>query len=128
MNQSRKIKILIAEDDPLNMKLFRDLLEVKNFDVICVTDGNKVISQMVKYKPNLVLMDIRLNDVSGLDIIEDIKENPEISDIPVIALTAFAMKNDKERMLSSGFKYYMPKPISIDNFFEVINKFVPVSA
>jgi len=121
-------KVLIAEDNELNMKLFRDLLEFKNIATICVSDGHKVIDETMKNKPDLILMDIRLNDISGLDLIKKIKLNKEISNIPIIALTAFAMKKDQQLIRSYGCEEYMSKPIAIDNFFNVVNKFITLSA
>ena len=119
-------KVLIAEDNLLNMRLFKDLLELRKATTICVDDGRKVIKETLKHKPHLILMDIRLNNISGIDIIKEIKNNIEIKDIPIIALTAFAMKNDQERILSSGCEDYMSKPISIDKFFQVVGKFTPI--
>lgn len=119
-----KRTVLIAEDNELNMKLFKDLLEMKNFNAICIEDGHQVFEQVKKNQPDLILMDIRLNDISGLDIIKRIKNVEELKHIPIIALTAYAMKSDKEKILESGCESYMAKPIFIDTFFKEIEKFV----
>ena len=119
-----KRTVLIAEDNELNMKLFKDLLEMKDFNTICIEDGHQVFEQVEKNKPDLILMDIRLNDISGLDIIKRIKNVEELKHIPIIALTAYAMKSDKEKILDSGCESYMAKPIFIDTFFKEIEKFV----
>jgi len=116
--------VLIAEDNELNMKLFKDLLEMKHIRTICIDDGHKVFDEVVKQQPDLVLMDIRLNDISGLDIIRQIKNFDKTKHIPIIALTAFAMKSDKEKILSSGCEGYMAKPIFIDAFFKEVEKFI----
>jgi len=116
--------VLIAEDNELNMKLFKDLLEMKNFNTICIDDGHQVFDAIVKQQPDLVLMDIRLNDISGLDIIRQIKSFDKTKKIPIIALTAFAMKSDREEILNSGCEGYMAKPIFIDAFFKEIEKFL----
>lgn len=124
--QKNKPKIFIVEDDPLNMKLFKDLLELKKIEVICINDGNKVLGAISTEHPDLILMDIRLNDVSGISIIEEIKKQSDIKHIPIIALTAFAMKQDKERIMKSGCEGYMPKPIAIDDFFKEIGRFIKI--
>jgi len=116
--------VLIAEDNELNMKLFKDLLEMKSLKTICIEDGYQVFDEVIKHQPDLILMDIRLNNISGLDIIKQIKECEETKHIPIIALTAFAMKNDKERILSCGCEGYMAKPIFIDTFFKEIERFL----
>ncbi|MCH9753998.1 MAG: response regulator [Alphaproteobacteria bacterium] len=116
--------VLIAEDNELNMKLFKDLLEMKNFKTICIEDGHQVFDAIVKEQPDLILMDIRLNDISGLDIIKQIKDFESTKHIPVIALTAFAMKSDREKIMQSGCEGYMAKPIFIDTFFKEVEKFL----
>jgi two-component system, cell cycle response regulator DivK len=120
----KKPLVLIAEDNELNLKLFSDLLEVKGIDYIGVSDGNKVLQMAQETKPDLILMDIRLNGVSGLDIIDEIKSYKELKDIPIIALTAFAMKNDKAKVISHGCAGYLSKPVTFDSFFEVIDQFI----
>lgn len=116
--------VLIAEDNELNMKLFKDLLEMKNFKTICIDDGHQVFDAIVTHQPDLVLMDIRLNDISGLDIIRQIKNFDATKKIPIIALTAFAMKTDREEIMNSGCEGYMAKPIFIDAFFKEVEKFL----
>lgn len=122
-----KKTVLIAEDNELNMKLFKDLLEMKNFNTICIEDGHQVFEEVEQKKPDLILMDIRLNDISGLDIIKRIKSIDELKHIPIIALTAYAMKSDKKKILDSGCESYMAKPIFIDTFFKEIEKFISFS-
>jgi len=116
--------VLIAEDNELNMKLFKDLLEMKNFSTICIEDGYQVFDKVIETKPDLILMDIRLNNISGIEIIKQLKECQETKHIPIIALTAFAMKSDKEKILNSGCEGYMAKPIFIDSFFKEIERFI----
>ena len=121
---SKKPLVLIAEDNELNLKLFCDLLEIKGIDYIAVSDGNKVLKVAHETKPSLILMDIRLNGVSGLDIVDEIKSQPDLSDIPIIALTAFAMKNDKAKALSHGCAGYLAKPVAVEVFFATIDQFI----
>ena len=120
----KKPLVLITEDNELNLKLFSDLLTVKGLNYIGVSDGNKVIKIAREKKPDLILMDIRLNGVSGLDIVDEIKGYEDLKDIPIIALTAFAMKNDKAKVMSRGCAGYLSKPVTVDSFFEAIDQFI----
>ena len=129
MTKRKKLakKVLLVEDNELNLKLFHDLLSIKNLEVIDIIDGFQVISATLKHAPDLILMDIQLNGMSGLEIIKQIKNNPQIADIPIIAVTAFAMKDDKEKIMSCGCQEYISKPIAIDKYYEVIERFIPLS-
>ncbi len=119
-----KKKILIVEDNELNLKLFRDLLETNNFDVVDTKDGLVAFDLVLSSMPDLILMDIQLHGISGFDIIKRIKQDDELRRIPIIAVTAFAMKDDEERILRSGCEAYISKPISIGPFLETINSFL----
>jgi two-component system cell cycle response regulator DivK len=121
---SKKPLVLIAEDNELNLKLFSDLLEIKGLEYIGVSDGNKVLEVARKTMPDLILMDIRLNGISGLDIIDEIKSDHTLKDIPIVALTAFAMKNDKAKAINHGCAGYLAKPVTVDLFFETIDQFI----
>lgn len=123
-NSSDKKKILIVEDNELNLKLFRDLLLSNGFDVSETRDGLEAIRLVREVMPDLILMDIQLHGVSGFDIIQKLKADKKLKDIPIIAVTAFAMKDDKEKILESGCEAYIAKPISIGPFIEVINEFL----
>jgi len=117
-------KVLIAEDNPLNMKLFKDILEFHRFVVICVEDAPQIISTIYAEQPDIILMDIRFPEVSGVDVIKEIKTKPDIAKIPIIALTAFAMKADKERILASGCEAYLSKPISVNQLVAEVQKYI----
>ena len=117
-------KVLIVEDNELNLKLFHDLLVIQNYDVITSRDGRGIANIVEHQKPDLILMDIQLNGISGIDIIKDLKANPTTSNIPIIAITAFAMKNDEAKISASGCDMYLSKPVSIDHFFLALNKFM----
>ena len=119
-------KVLIVEDNELNMKLFKDLLEVHNIDTVETRNGNNALDLARSEKPDLILMDIQLPEISGLDITKMLKEDDELKDIPVIAVTAFAMKGDEEKIREGGCEDYISKPISVTNFFEVIQKHLGV--
>ncbi len=113
-------KILIVEDNDLNMKLFHDLLEVHGYETVQTKDGREVMHLAKQHRPDLILMDIQLPEVSGLEVTRWIKEDEELRDIPIIAVTAFAMKGDEEKIRSGGCEAYIAKPISIANFLQTI--------
>ncbi len=116
--------ILIVEDNELNMKLFNDLLEAKGYSIIQTRNGMEALSLATEHMPDLILMDIQLPEVSGLEVTKWIKEDDRISHIPVIAVTAFAMKGDEERIRSGGCEAYISKPISVGSFLETIQYYI----
>ena len=113
-------KILIVEDNELNMKLFHDLLEVHGYATLQTKDGREALQLARKHRPDLILMDIQLPEVSGLEVTKWIKAGDELESIPVIAVTAFAMKGDEEKIRSGGCEAYIAKPISVNSFLETI--------
>lgn len=113
-------KILIVEDNELNMKLFNDLLEAHGFDTVTTRDGTKALAIAKEERPDLILMDIQLPEVSGLDITRMMKAEDDLKDIPIIAVTAFAMKGDEDKIRECGCNGYISKPISIVTFIETI--------
>ena len=114
--------ILIVEDNELNMKLFHDLLEAHGYKTLQTKDGMEALSLAREHHPNLILMDIQLPEVSGLEVTKWIKEDDSIKHIPVIAITAFAMKGDEEKIRAGGCEAYIAKPISVASFMDVIQK------
>jgi len=120
-------KILIVEDNELNLKLFKDLLTAHGFETFETKDGLNVPSLVREIKPDLILMDIQLPEISGFDITRNLKAEPDLRDIPIIAVTAFAMKDDEERILKAGCEAYISKPISIIPFLKIIERFVSVA-
>ena len=117
-------KVMIVEDNELNMKLFHDLLHSQGYETIETNNGFKAVDLAREHKPDLVLMDIQLPEVSGLDVTKWLKEDDELKSIPVIAVTAFAMKGDEERIREGGCESYISKPISVSTFLETIRSFV----
>ncbi len=115
-----KHQILVVEDNDLNLKLFRDLLDSEGFSVIETKDGLDGFNLALNHIPDLIVMDIQLKGVSGLDIIRKMKTEEKIKHIPIIAVTAFAMKDDREKVLASGCEVYLAKPISIISFIATI--------
>lgn len=116
--------ILIVEDNELNMKLFNDLLEAKGYRTIQTRNGLEALDLARKHRPDLILMDIQLPEVSGLEITKWLKEDDELHVIPVIAVTAFAMKGDEERIRQGGCEAYISKPISVVNFLETVKSYI----
>ena len=119
-----KKKILIVEDNDLNLKLFRDLLGAHGYETMETREGLEAVSLARSFKPDLILMDIQLPEVSGLDVTRNIKADNELSHIPIVAVTAFAMKDDEEKILRSGCQAYISKPISIGPFLHTVRKFL----
>lgn len=117
-----KKKILVVEDNELNLKLFTDLLEANDFEVIQDRDGRKVVEICTSESPDLIVMDIQLPNISGIDIIERLKIDEIFKKIPIVAVTAFTMQDDKVNILNSGADDYISKPISITNFIDIIKK------
>lgn len=118
--------IMIVEDNPLNMKLFRDLLRAKGHEIIEAGDGNVALEIAGSRPLDLVLLDIQLPTVSGLDVAKAMKADPELSNIPIIAVTAFAMDGDEEMTRDSGCDGYLTKPISITSFIETVERFLVI--
>lgn len=116
--------VLIVEDNELNMKLFHDLLEAHNIQTLETRHGSEVLAIARANKPDLILMDIQLPEISGLDVTKMLKNDEELKSIPVIAVTAFAMKGDEEKIRQGGCEDYISKPISVVNFIEVIQKYL----
>ena len=119
--------VLIVEDNELNMKLFNDLLEAHGYITVGTRNGIEAMDLARKHRPDLILMDIQLPEVSGLDVTRALKADPELKAIPVIAVTAFAMKGDEERIREGGCEAYLSKPISVAKFLETVRQFAPVS-
>jgi two-component system cell cycle response regulator DivK len=113
-------KIMIVEDNELNMKLFNDLLEAHGYSTVTTRDGTRAVEIARQENPDLILMDIQLPEVSGLDITRQIKMIEELKNIPIIAVTAFAMKGDEDKIRECGCNGYISKPISIMSFIETI--------
>ncbi len=121
---NRAKKVLVVEDNELNMKLFNDLLESQGYEVIQTRDGLSALDLARAHRPDLIIMDIQLPEVPGTDVIKWLKEDESLRHIPVIAVTAFAMKGDQERIRESGCEAYMSKPITVTEFLETVRRFL----
>ncbi len=116
--------VLVVEDNELNMKLFHDLLEAHGYNILQTKDGMDALRIAREHRPDLILMDIQLPEVSGLEVTKWIKEDENLKSIPVIAVTAFAMKGDEEKIRDGGCEAYIAKPISVTNFLETVRRFL----
>ena len=116
--------VLIVEDNELNMKLFHDVLDAHGYQTLQTRTGLEALALARKHRPDLILMDIQLPEVSGLEVTKWLKEDDALRDIPVIAVTAFAMKGDEERIRQGGCEAYISKPISVPNFLGTVRQFI----
>jgi two-component system cell cycle response regulator DivK len=116
--------VLIVEDNELNMKLFNDLLEAHGYTTIQTKSGVEAVELARRHRPNLILMDIQLPEVSGLEVTQWLKDDDELRTIPIIAITAFAMKGDEEKIRKGGCEAYLSKPISVVKFLETVRNYV----
>ncbi|NBW06606.1 MAG: response regulator [Caulobacteraceae bacterium] len=115
-------KVLIVEDNELNMKLFHDLLDSQGYQTLQTREGLQAMALARQHMPDLILMDIQLPEISGLEVTKWLKDDEELAHIPVIAVTAFAMKGDEERIRQGGCEAYISKPISVMHFLETVRK------
>jgi two-component system cell cycle response regulator DivK len=116
--------VLIVEDNELNMKLFNDLLEAHGYFTLQTKDGVEALRMARTHRPDLILMDIQLPEVSGLEVTKWLKEDDDLRSIPIIAVTAFAMKGDEQKIRDGGCEAYIAKPISVASFMSTVERFL----
>jgi two-component system cell cycle response regulator DivK len=116
--------VLIVEDNELNMKLFNDLLDANGFNILQAMNGEEAFRLAKEHVPDLIVMDVQLPEASGLEVTQWIKAEPSIAGIPVVAVTALAMKGDEEKILSAGCDAYIAKPISVHAFLDTVKRFL----
>jgi two-component system cell cycle response regulator DivK len=121
---ARTKTVLVVEDNELNMKLFNDLLEAHGYAVLQARTGPEALAAARRQRPDLILMDIQLPEISGLQVTQEILKDPRLADVPVIAVTAFAMKGDEERIRAGGCRDYISKPISVASFLEKVKRYL----
>jgi len=117
-------KILLAEDNPVNRELIREILGDCEYDVIEACDGQEALDKLAESTPDLVLLDIQMPVLDGYAVVQRIRDNPQLSKLRVIALTAYAMRGDRERALAAGFDDYMTKPIDLTTLTSKIKQFL----
>jgi two-component system cell cycle response regulator DivK len=115
--------VLIVDDNEKNVKLARDVLRFAGFQTLETANGGESVSLAAEHSPDVILMDIRLPDMEGTDAVRELKNDPRTARIPVVALTSFAMKGDRERFLAQGFDGYLEKPISVRQFPEQVRSY-----
>ncbi len=117
-------RILIVEDNELNMKLLRDVLEAYGYATITTAEGAASLALARENRPDLILMDLQLPDISGFDAVRQLKDHEETRLIPVVAVTAFAMIGDERKALTCGCDAYLAKPILLRDFLNLVEKFI----
>jgi two-component system cell cycle response regulator DivK len=121
-------KILVVEDNELNLKLFCDLLRAHGYEAEPVRDGREAVERARGFAPDLVVMDIQMPHISGLELIEQIKADAELKPIPIMAVTAYAARGDEERIRDAGAEGYVSKPISVLKFVEAVRALLDAAA
>jgi two-component system cell cycle response regulator DivK len=125
-NSTANKKVMVVEDNELNLKLFTDLLEAHSLTVVFTQDGSKAEAMAADEQPDLIIMDIQLPHISGIDIIKAIKATKSLQHIPILAVTAFAMQDDEEKIMAAGCEGYLAKPISIGPFINAVHKHLDI--
>jgi two-component system cell cycle response regulator DivK len=115
-------RVLVVEDNEKNMKLFRDVLAAAGFRALEARTGMEAVNLAAEHTPNLVLMDIQLPDLDGVQALDRLRADPRTATIPVIALTAQAMRGDRERFLAAGFDGYVSKPVNVRDLIETVRQ------
>ena len=117
-----KQKILAVEDNPQNMRLLEMTLRSKNYTLLQATDGEEALDMATRERPDLIIMDIQLPKINGLEVTRKLRDTPAFSHTPIIGITAYAMKGDKERIIESGYDMYLSKPINTRELPRIIAK------
>lgn len=115
-------KVLVIEDNPMNMELATDLLQLQGYEVLQAVTAFEALGLLHQVKPDLTLMDIQLPGLNGLDLTRELRADPRTKDIPIIAITAYAMMGDEEKAFRAGCNAYIPKPFETTKFFQVVGE------
>ena len=116
--------ILYVEDNEMNRKIVRDLLKRTKYQLVEAFDGEEGVAKALELRPDLILMDIQLPEISGLEVTKWLKEDEDLAHIPVVAVTAFAMKGDEQKIREGGCEAYISKPISVVSFLQTIDSYL----
>lgn len=117
--------ILVVEDNDKNLKLIRDVLQFAGYDVVAASTAELGVAMAMERPPDLVLMDLQLPGMTGTEALRQLRGSPLTKDVPVVAVTAFAMRDDRERALNAGFDGYLEKPISVRSLPAQVRSFLP---
>ena len=124
MNSEHKAKVLVVEDNEVNLELFLDILEIGGYECIHTSEGAEAIEIAEKELPDLILLDIQLPGIDGLTVIKALRSMPATKSIKTIALTAYAMRGDREMFLEKGFDGYISKPVAVKSFLQSIKEYL----
>ena len=116
-------QVLVVEDNERNMKLFRDVLQASGYRTLEATTGERAVELVTEHRPDLVLMDIQLPDIDGVEALDRLRANERTASVPVLALTAQAMEGDRERFLAAGFDGYLSKPVNIADLVSTVKRY-----
>ncbi len=116
------IKVLVAEDSAVNRELLRELLEARGYEVLEACDGQEALQMIAQTQPELLLLDIGMPVMDGFAVVDKIRENPLLAQLPVVAVTAYAMRGDRERILNAGFDGYLSKPVNRSSLSEELDR------
>jgi two-component system, cell cycle response regulator DivK len=116
-------QVLVVEDNERNMKLFRDVLQGSGYRTLEATTGVRAVELVIEHGPDLVLMDIQLPDIDGIEALYRLRADVRTASVPVLALTALAMEGDRERFLAAGFDGYLSKPVNIADFVATVKRY-----
>jgi CheY-like chemotaxis protein len=122
------ITVLVAEDNAVNRELIRELLELRGYTVLEACDGQEALGIIERAQPDLLLLDIGMPVLDGFAVVRRIRESPQIARLPIVAVTAYAMQGDRERILDSGFDGYLSKPIDPSSLTEELNRLLTKQA
>ncbi len=117
-------RILVAEDNPANLELMREILDIQGHEIIEAHDGSEALRQAELANPDLILLDVNMPVLNGFEVLQQLRANPQFASIKVVALTAYAMRGDREKALEAGFDAYLTKPIDIQTLTETITAFL----
>jgi two-component system cell cycle response regulator DivK len=115
-------RVLIAEDNPVNRELLRELLETRGYDVIEACDGQEALREIQRAQPDILLVDLNMPVLDGFATLRQIHESLALTTLPVLAVTAYAMQGDRERVMAAGFDGYLSKPINVDSLVQEIER------
>jgi two-component system, cell cycle response regulator DivK len=116
-------QVLVVEDNERNMKLFRDVLQASGYRTLEATTGERAVELVFEHRPDLVLMDIQLPGMDGVEALDQLRADDRFASVPVLALTAQAMEGDRERFLAAGFDGYLSKPVDIADFVATVKRY-----
>ena len=120
---SAGVQVLVVEDNEKNMKLFRDVLHASGYRTLEAATGERAVELVFEHRPDLVLMDIQLPDIDGVEALDRLRADERFSSVQVLALTAQAMEGDRERFLAAGFDAYISKPVNIAEFLATVKRY-----